>query len=70
MRVSELARAREEFWDTRTEGAKHVWQAIRLSLRVDNIPTSIAICEGAGLSPFVYDKSTHSCHCFDELGTR
>jgi len=70
MTTAELERKREEFWETRIEGRKEMWQAIKMAAETEEADTSRAILECAGLSPYDIDKPGSSYFCYDQRGTR
>jgi hypothetical protein len=66
---TELKRRREEFWDTRVEGRKEAWQAIKLACEAGDEGTSLAILDSAGLTPFDMNKPD-CCFCYDDHGAK
>jgi len=65
----ELKRRREEFWDTRVEGRKEIWQAIRLACEAGDEGTSLAILDSAGVTPFDMNKPD-CCFSYDDMGVK
>jgi hypothetical protein len=70
MTMGQLEAKRREFWATRVDGRKEVWQAIKYAHSCEgDEKTAQAILRSAGITPYDMDKQD-ACFCFDEFGAR
>lgn len=68
MTEAELQRKREVFWETRVEGAAHMWQALKLSIEAEDEATARVIMESVGLTPL--DFASDYVFSYDDRGRR
>mmetsp|Transcript_6710 Transcript_6710/g.20321 ORF Transcript_6710/g.20321 Transcript_6710/m.20321 type:complete len:148 (+) Transcript_6710:65-508(+) len=64
--TEQLQRMREEFWETRVEGQKEMWEALRAASQAESAELRTQIIESAGITPALKRRTLELV--YDERG--